>query len=191
MKSVLVFVRTTLTGGILFLLPVILLGMIFSKVNDVLVKLSAPIADKLSEIIFGFNGSRLIAIVLLILLCFLGGVLFRLRIVKRWVRLLEENILVYLPGYSLIKSITAGAIGEEVDINMLPIMVKDDENWNFGFLVEEGKSYSTVFLPEAPKHDSGEIKIVPNSFVKRLDMKTNKFAKSINNFGKGVVHLME
>lgn len=191
MKSILVFVRTTLTGGILFLLPVILLGMIFSKVNGILIKLSAPIADKLPEIIFGFNGSKLIAIVLLLLLCFLGGVLFRLKFVKRWVGLLEENILVYLPGYSLIKSITAGAIGEEADINMLPILVKDEEKWNFGFLVEEGKSNSTVFLPEAPKHDSGDIMIVPNTSIKKLDIKTNKFAKSINNFGKGVVHLIE
>lgn len=82
MKSFLSFIRTTITGGILFLLPVVLLIMIFAKALEILHKISAPLSEKLPVIIFGLDGSNLVAIALLILICFLSDLLFRSNLVK-------------------------------------------------------------------------------------------------------------
>jgi len=73
MKPILSFIRATLTGGILFLLPVVLLVMLFVKAHDLLLKVSAPLAEKLPEIIFGFDGSNLVAVLLLILYVLLAA----------------------------------------------------------------------------------------------------------------------
>ena len=185
MKSLLSFIKTTLTGGVLFLLPFILLITLLKEVFNFLFKISDPISKYLPEIIFGLNGSIIVAILLLVAICFIGGLLFRTQRVKKFTKKLEDNILNLLPGYALIKSITADTIGEKIEHNMTPILIKDDTNWNLAFLVEEQNQLSTVFIPDAPRHDAGEVKIVPTELIKKLDVSTHVFARSIKNYGKG------
>ena len=108
MKTIVLFIRTTLTGGIIFLLPFVLLLMLFTKALAIILKISTPISKRLPDLILGLDGSILVAIFLLILICFLSGLLFRSLRVKKWVGILEENLMVYMPGYSLLKSISCG-----------------------------------------------------------------------------------
>lgn len=187
MKSIIVFIRTTLTGGILFLLPVILLLMLFNKVFVILFKISEPISKKLPEIIFGLDGSIIVALFLLVFICFGSGLLFRSVFIRKLVDKLEENVLNFMPGYALIKSITADTIGEQIDHKMIPILIKDEDNWSLAFLVEEGEKLSTVFVPDAPRHDAGEVKIIPSELVRKLDVSTNVFSRCIKNYGKGAI----
>jgi uncharacterized membrane protein len=185
MKSILSFVRTTIAGGILFLLPVILILIVLGKAYVILNGISAPLSRYLSKQVLGFDGHILISLVLLVMACFLSGLLFRTKTVKRWIIALEDKVLVFLPGYSMMKSITSDTIGNPKDAKLKPALIKDGEEWGLGFLVEEGKVMSTVFKPDAPRHDAGEIKLVPRESVRKLDIPLNVFSKSIKNFGKG------
>lgn len=191
MKSLLFFIRNTIAGGVLFILPVGILIFFFNKIDYILLKIASPIEHFLPKLILGFDGKRLVALVILLIICFLSGLFFRSVFVKKSLGYIEDNILVYIPGYNLFKSIAADAVGEKLDSNMTAVLVKDEENWNLGFLVEEGKTHSTVFLPEVPKHDSGEVKIVPNESVRKLNIKTSTFIKNLNAFGKGVVQFVD
>jgi hypothetical protein len=56
-----------------------------------------------------------------------------------------------------------------------------------GFLVEEVEGSCTVFIPEMPKMDSGDAKIVPSSQVKRVNVPNNLAALSYRNYGKGAI----
>jgi len=185
MKSFLRFIKTTVTGGILFLLPVVLLIMVLKKAYNMLHIISAPISEKLPEIIFGFDGSNLVVIALLIVISIVSGLLFRSKLVKGWIKKLEDNLLVNLPGYALIKSITAGVIGEQTENDMAPILIEEEDAWNLAFLVEKGEKFSTVFIPDAPRHDAGEVKIILTTRIKKLDVNVQKFIKVIKNYGKG------
>lgn len=184
------FVRSTLTGGILFLLPAVLIYILIDKGFTVLMQLSEPISKRMPELILGLDGSKIVTLLLLLLICFAAGLLFRSPKVKKSIAKLEDKVLIYIPGYILIKSITADAIGEQVNEKLTPAVIQDGDTWNLGFLVEEGRGLSTVFLPDAPKHDAGEVKIVPSHCVQKLDITANKFTKSINMYGKGVIHFM-
>lgn len=188
MKSILRFIKTTITGGILFLLPVVLLIIIFTKAYTILHKLSAPISEKLPDLIFGLDGSNLIAILLLFIICFFSGLLFRSKFAKKWISKIEDDVLINLPGYALIKSITAGAIGEKSEDDMVPILIQEDDSWNLAFLVEKGEKFSTVFIPDAPRHDAGEVRIIPTERINKLDISAHKFTQCINAYGKGAVN---
>ncbi len=188
MKSIVLFIRATLTGGILFLLPIVLLIMIFNKAFAILFKISEPLSQVLPNTIFGLDGSIILAIFLLIVICFMSGLLFRSTYIKNLVRKLEESVLNFIPGYALIKSITADSIGEQIDQKMTPILIKDDDSWNLAFLVEEGTELSTVFIPDAPRYDAGEVKIIPTGLVKKLNVSTTVFSRSIKNYGKGAIN---
>ena len=187
MKTILFFVRSTLTGGILFLLPAVLIYVLIEKGFAVLMKLSEPISRKMPTVIFGLDGSKLVTLLILLMVCFFAGLLFRSKKVRDAVARLEDKVLVFIPGYILLKSITADAIGVKLDDKLTPILVQDGESWNLGFLVEEGSRVSTVFLPDAPKHDAGEVKIVPTGNIRKLDIPNNQFTKSINTYGKGII----
>lgn len=187
MNSFLSFIKTTLTGGVLFLLPIILIVMLLKEAFGFLFIISKPISIYLPEIIFGLNGSNIVAIFLLIGICFIGGLLFSTKWAKQLINKLENNILNLMPGYALIKSLTADTIGEQIDHNMTPILIKDDTSWSLAFLVEEGEAFSTVFIPDAPRHDAGEVKIIATDLIKKIDVTTNVFSRSIKNYGKGAI----
>jgi len=185
------FIRTTIIGGILFLLPVVVLFIIFEKAHSILSVIADPISRKISDSILGFDGSALISILLLILICFMGGLIFQSKKVKKVLQKLEDKVLIFIPGYSLMKSITADTLGEDVANKLIPVRVADGEDWLLGFLIEEGKNHSTVFLPDAPRYDAGEIRILPTSSVFKLEISTDKFTKMIRSYGVGVVDFIE
>jgi uncharacterized membrane protein len=161
--------------------------MVFNKVFIVLVKLSSPVARTLPDHFWGFDGSKLVTILFIIIICFVSGLIFRSTGLRKMMGKLEINFLSFMPGYTLVKSITADAIGEKVENKLTSVLVKDGDSWRIGFLVEEGGEMCTIFLPEAPRHDSGEVKIVPAAMVRKINMPSNKVAQSLKNFGIGAL----
>lgn len=185
MKTLLAFIRNTITGGILFLIPVLLFTLLFNKAYSIIEKISDPIYRNLPEGFLSLLSSNIITIFILVLICFSAGLLFKTKFVKKWVNILEEKILISIPGYPLIKSIMSSAIGDNEAQTMKPVMVQDGDSWNLAFLVDDGEIMSTVFIPDAPRIDSGEIRIVPSLVVRKLDISVTKFNNSIKTFGKG------
>jgi uncharacterized membrane protein len=185
MKPIFSFIRTTIAGGILFLLPVVLIGIILARAYIILNRFSSPLSRRLPNDILGFDGHILISLLLLVLVCFLSGLMFKTQIVKRWIKTLEDKVLVFLPGYTLMKSLTTDTIGDSKEATLKPALIKEGEFWGLGFLVEEGDNLSTVFRPDAPRHDAGEIRLVPKESVRKLNVPLNVFSKSIRNYGKG------
>jgi uncharacterized membrane protein len=186
MKSIIKFLRATLAGGILFLLPIVLLIIIFNKARLTMLKISAPLAKKMPDVLlFGLDGSNLLAIFLLIMICFISGLIFRAAIMRRLIKKLEENLLSYFPGYAMLKSITSDTLGRVDENNMKTILVQDGDAWCIGFLVEEDAGFATVFLPGAPNPNSGDVKIVPTSSVKKVNVPTHSAANTLKSFGKG------
>ncbi len=53
--------------------------------------------------------------------------------------------------------------------------------------MEEKNGLSTVFIADAPKHDSGEVLIVPSEMVKPISLPSNKLIFSLKNYGKGAI----
>lgn len=185
MKMILIFIRNTIAGGILFLLPALLFAILFNKAYSIIKKLSEPIYLKLPGGFLSFVSSNVITIFILILICFFSGLLFKTIIIKKWITLLEEKILIGLPGYPLIKSIISGVIGKDEAATMKPVMIQDGDSWKLAFLVDEGEKISTVFIPDAPRIDAGEIRIVPSIIIRKLDINVTLFTNSIKSFGKG------
>ena len=116
MKSIMSFIKTTLIGGLFFVIPLVLLALIIGKVLDVFRKLVAPIADKIPiEAIGGITISRIIALLILLLVCFIAGLFAHTKKIKEFRKWIETNILSHIPGYTLLKGMTESAAGIESD----------------------------------------------------------------------------
>jgi len=169
------------------LLPSVLLIIFLSKAYAILATLSEPLSKRLPERVLSMDGSILLTITLIIIVCFLGGLVFRSVWVKKMVDKLENTLLINIPGYSMIKAITADAIGTKSEEQLEPITIRDGDTWNIGFLVEEDEKLCMVFIPDAPRYDAGEMRVVEASNVQKLDITTKNFIKAIKTFGKGII----
>ncbi|OYU55410.1 MAG: hypothetical protein CFE25_10780 [Chitinophagaceae bacterium BSSC1] len=157
------------------------------KAHQIMVKISGPLANLLPDRLMGLDGSMILAVILLVFLCFFAGLLIRSKRVKKQMGRLEDTLFVYIPGYLLLKSIAADTVGESEATALKPVVVKDGDAWKIGFLVEEKEGLSTVFIADAPRHDAGEVLIFPSELVKRINVPNNKVIQSLKNYGKGAI----
>lgn len=172
MKSITSFIKTTFIGGLFFVIPVVLVIVLIGKAVEILRKLVAPIADNIPvETIGGITLARIIALFLLLLICFVAGLLAKTKkanAIKNWI---ENNILSHIPGYSLLKGMTESAIGLDSEDLKVVVLVDIEEVWQIGFLMDEiDDKLSAVYIPGAPNPMSGDVFFVKNDRLKKLDL---------------------
>ncbi len=172
MKSIISFIKTTLIGGIFFVIPLVLLVLIIVKIIDVLRKLVAPIANMIPiETIAGITLSRIIALVALLLLCFIAGLFAKTKKVNYLKKWIEAKVLSNIPGYTLLKGMTESALGLDSEDLKDVVLVDIEEVWQIGFLMDEiDDELSTVYIPGAPNPMSGDVFFVKKERLKKLDL---------------------
>ena len=112
MKGFLHFLRTTLVGGILFLVPIVVLMIVLSKALAIAHKLADPIAARLPfEKLIGLRTPHVFAIALLVIFSFVAGLFARTALAKRSVGWLESSVLSNVPGYQFLKSMGERLLG--------------------------------------------------------------------------------
>ncbi len=179
--------KLILKGIFLFLIPVIVLIFIFQKAFHLVKALILPVKEHLpAERIFGVGLLSIISVAGIILICFLAGWLAERQRVKSLIGLLEDKLLVFIPGYTLLKSSTGDALNDTND-KWQAVLVVDEEEMKIGIQVELPQNgYCTVFFPEPPDGRSGEMKIVQESKLKKLNLPVNKVINLVRKYGKGM-----
>jgi len=188
MKTLLQFIKTTMFGGILFLIPLVLILVLIGKAHGVVRKLVAPIAAHLPF----ERADSVIAIVLLLLVAFLAGVLARTNLGRGLVRALENLILKKIPGYTLLKGMADGPLtaeGSEVKV----IMANIDDAWLLAFIIEEQQDgVLTVFVPSVPTPVAGSLYFLREEQIKRLpNVSVREAVTCIMQLGVGSRALLE
>ena len=99
------FVKTTIIGGVLFLVPIVIFIAVIGKALEVTNKLATPLAALLPvDSIGDLAIVHLLALAILVLVCFLAGLAARTVVAKRLVDRLESSVLTKLPAYALLKT---------------------------------------------------------------------------------------
>src|SRR6187399_2415478 len=178
-------IKRVLNGIILFLLPVMLLLFILGKAVSIVQKLILPIKKHLpAERVLGVGLLTLISLVLILFICYLAGMLIEQKRVKWLITKLEDKVLVFIPGYSMIKAQTSEMV-REAAAEWQPVLIDEDGDWKMGVLVDQQPNgLCMIFFPEPPDARSGEMKLVPESKLKKLDMPVSKMIRIIRKYGK-------
>ena len=80
--------------------------------------------------------ANVLAIVLLLLICFSAGLLARLALARKAVDALEANVLARLPAYALLKTKTQSMLSPDDIEGMSVAVVRFDDLWQIGFEIE-------------------------------------------------------
>ena len=186
------FIKTTLMGGFLVMVPsavLIFIGIILVKP---VVKAVKPLAD-LSPVqnVGGIGVATILAILVVLAASFLLGLLIQTSAGQASSRWFEEKLGKYLPGYSFIKRLSYQLAGRGDDKLGVPVLVRLDDGRQFGFLIEEHASgEATVFIPQTPTVAAGNVLIVDGAQIEKLHVSTTKMAHCITRYGVGSSNLI-
>jgi uncharacterized membrane protein len=192
MKSVITFVKTTLIGGVLFLVPLVATIVILSKAMRYVAQILLPVEHMLPRrTIVGLAVADVLAIVCLLAIGFFSGLVAQTGLGKRFSRHIEELILGKIPGYTLLR----GIIGDPENIGgnheLKVALARIDDAWLFPFIVEElPDGMLAVFVPSAPTPTAGNVYMMTEQQVRRLDVPVAAATKCIMQLGVGAGKLL-
>lgn len=192
MKSISPFLRTTLIGGLLFLVPVIVVVAVFGKALALTHKLMDPLAEYIPvESIAGMRTPLLLAIIVIVLFCFLAGLFARTALAQKFVVGLEEAVLSKIPGYEMLKSTGESILGVEDEEGHPVILVRLDDAWQIGLRIEELQNgLITVYIPGAPDARSGSVLFVTPDRVTLAGVSVAPTLKCLRGLGVGTRELL-
>ncbi|KAF2516007.1 DUF502 domain-containing protein [Flavobacterium foetidum] len=193
MKSIFKIIKATFLGGILFLAPLVVLLVILEKGLGIIQKVTLPLVNNLPRVhVLGIALQELVGIPIIILICFLAGLLARTSKAKKLIQKLENGILSFVPGYSFMKSMNENIMGIESQEDLKVILVPTDAGWQFAFLIEQiDDTNFTVFIPDAPNPWSGSVVFVAKKDIKEIEMTQKQALACIRKLGFGSKELLK
>ena len=152
MKTLALFVRSTILGGVFFLAPIIVLIVILAKAFGYAKKgvhaivVHVPMVSDLRVSV-----ATALSIAVIALVCLLAGLIAHTMIGQRLVSALESSVLSKIPAYEYLKQVA--------EIGELPVVfVPMEGGWQLGVQTEAlSNGLVSIFVPGAPNPHSGSV----------------------------------
>ena len=184
--------RTTVLGGVLFLLPVIVVFVILRQAVALIKPALAPLVRRFPEApIAGVSIATVTALAAIVVICFLAGLIARSGPARKVTALLEWTLLAQVPGYMLVKSFFTGAAQFGDDGAVSTVLARIEDAWQLAFLVEtHDDGMCTVFVPGAPSPTSGSVYYLSADRVRPVDIPIQQAVGAIRRLGAGSSELL-
>jgi uncharacterized membrane protein len=184
------FLKTTIVGGVLFLLPLAIVLLLLGYALRLVTTVARPIAEQLHLQQWGELGGVGIVTVLSVLLpvvvSFAAGLAARTYSGSRMTRWFERSAVGRLPHYQMVKSMAEGLALLENASDIKPALVSIEGGWQMGYLLEPLENdWLSVFLPQAPTPMSGNVMYFPADRVRPLDITMVEAMSIIKRIGVG------
>lgn len=184
------FLKTTIVGGVIFLLPLALVLLVLSHAMRLANKVAQPLVDALGMDrlghFAGIGAVTLVAVLVLIVLSFAAGIVARTGLGARISGWFERSLLGSMPQYQMFKSLAAGLAQVEGAEGLKPALVNIEDGWQLGYLLETLENgWVAVFLPQAPTPMAGNVMYLPTARVRPLDMPMVQAMAVVKHIGAG------
>jgi uncharacterized membrane protein len=183
MKTLVQFLKTTLIGGLMIVLPIWVAVLLLLKAITGALGMLRPIAKLLPQTVVHED---LVALGLLVLVCFVVGLLIRTRPGQHLREWLARHVFERIPGFSVVRSMARQLAGDVTEQSFQPALAEIEDALVPAFIVEkhaDGKL--TVFVSSSPTPMAGAIYILPPERVHPVDVPLHKAMVCISKWGTG------
>jgi len=194
MKKIKAFLKTTILGGLIVILPVLLTFMFLrwavNLITDIIRPVTVLFLDKLH---LHKTAADIMVIFIIILVCFIIGLIVKTKFGTFIYRVIEKRILKIAPGYSLFKETIKQFLGQEKTPFSSVALVRVFENSTLmtGFVTDEHPDGRyTVFVPSGLNPTSGIIYHLEKEYVHLVDASVEDTMRSIISCGAGSENLI-
>lgn len=187
MKALKQFLGTTLVGGLVFLVPLVLLLIVLRHAMALASRVGQPIAEMIPGSHVGeIAVSTIVAAALLLAVAFLAGLASRTDLGRSVTRWFEESLLGGLPQYRMAKTLAEGFAKVEEDTDLQPVLVLIDEGWQIAYrIVDLPDGWIAVFVPQSPTPMSGSVMYVESHRVRDTGLTMKEAIVLIKRLGIG------
>ena len=188
MKRLGEFLKTTILGGALVVLPVWVTVLLLLKAVMQLQIFVKPVSAALPPDV---AHPRVLALLMLLIVCFAVGAAVRTAVGSQARRAVERNLFERMPGYTTLRSVAQQLGHIEGEHGFQPALVEIEEALAPGFIIEElADGRYTVFLPSAPTPMAGTIFIIDAARVHPVDVPFTTAFQIVTKWGAGAGQLV-
>lgn len=183
------FILNTFLGGVIIILPVLVLYSIATWLFDYINNTARPLNKIIiSQLSVTETSANLLTLVAVFILFSIIGMLVRTRLGSGLHRLFEKWTLQRIPGYKTIKDLVSQVTGDKTGLFKYVALVKlgGNDYSATGFIVDEySDQFATVFIPCGPNPTTGFIYHVPKQNIQRLDVSVEVAMRTVIACGSG------
>lgn len=193
------FFRTTLLGGVIVILPTIILVFAFKWLFGVVANAIRPLTnlvvdnltlpDRYDELI-----ATLIVLTVIVLGCFFVGLFVRTRLGQMIYSGLESSVLSRAPGYRMVKETVNQFLGKKESpfASVALVQIFQNETRVTAFITDRHADGTiTVFVPTGPNPTSGFIYHINEQYVHPVDVSVEDAMRSVISCGAGSDRLIK
>jgi uncharacterized membrane protein len=185
-------ITTTLIGGVVFLLPVVVTLAVLGQALALMARVVQPMAAMFPDRqVGGVALASLVAMLMLLLLCYGAGLLARAALGRTLSASFEDRLQTIYPRYTVIKGMTQALGVDGVKSDLKTVLVSFDDHQILAIEVErlpDGRV--VVFLPGAPDPWSGNVVMVPQERVAAVPVEIGALHRSLKSIGRGSAALL-
>ena len=188
------FLKTTLLGGVIVILPITILifafrwlfGVVSSGIKpltDLVIRTIPLLSNRYDELI-----ATLIVIFVILGGCFLVGLFIRTRLGQMLYSSLESGLLSRAPGYKMVKETVNQFFGRKQSpfSSVALVQIFQNETMVTAFVTDRhGNGTVSVFVPTGPNPTSGFIYHIPEKYVHPVDVPVEDAMRSVISCGAG------
>jgi len=187
------FFKTTLLGGVIVILPAIILGLafkwLFGKVSDGIRPLTQFVVSHLDlPDRYEHAIAMLIVLSVILLSFFLVGLFVRTRL-GRWIySAFENSLLSKAPGYKMVKETVNQFLGKKESpfSSVALVQIFENDTKVTAFITDRHDNGTiTVFVPTGPNPTSGFIYHLDPQYVHPVDVSVEDAMRSVISCGAG------
>ena len=181
------YLITTTLAGMAFLVPLGFLVYILNKAVGFMMVIAQPLSSLVPlESVGGIAMANLVAVLAVIVVCFFAGLIARYSLVGGLMKKLETNVLMKIPGYTVIKGLKSDFEDGDTD-GMKPVALQLGSAERVGYEIEKlTDGRSQVFVPSAPNPWSGVTQVLPADQITYLNVPVKKIMELSQKYGHGI-----
>jgi uncharacterized membrane protein len=186
------YIRTTLIGGVLVVLPLFVFANLLLWLGTWIAGKTAPVAELIANNLqLPVWVGQALTIATILLACFVLGAIVSTRFGNRAFNWLERNTVQRVPGYQPVKEIVSYLGKRDQNPFARPVLVSVGDDIRLtGFLADEGTEGPTIFVPTGPNPTTGLILHVSPAQVQRLAIPGSDVLKTVIACGAGSQRLL-
>jgi uncharacterized membrane protein len=194
MRAIFSRIRNHIVTGFIFVMPVLVTLAVLMRFWDHMLKIGGRLS-KLTRIhtVVGPSGDAVVAVLFFLFVCVVAGGLIRVSFLRRLSERIDRRLNDLIPGYSQVRSEARKKIGVEKSEEPVfdACLVRMQELWQPGYIIEMNPDGTeTVFVPQAPAFNTGQVYVVDPSRIKKLDINSAALNADLHRLGKGIVSHM-
>jgi uncharacterized membrane protein len=186
------YIRTTLIGGMLVVLPLFVFANLLLWLGTWIAGKTAPVAELIAtNLQLPIWVGHALTVAVILVSCFVLGAIVSTRFGNRAFNWLERNTVQRVPGYKPVKEIVSYLGKRDQNPFARPVIVTVGDDIRLtGFLSDEGAEGTTVFVPTGPNPTTGLVLHVLPSQVQRVPIPGSDVLQTVIACGAGSQRLL-